>query len=215
MSSIEIVTNAEREKIARPRPEENAEDAGTSEDSSPMAAAPSKKRRKLNDGSATKTEKPSSGFLAAVSNFLSGSWFWPSSMPETKIADLSSTEEKEPATNENGEKADELSEADGEQIKNDKEENADADRKSDESTKADDADSKDDNEKDKGDDNDEEEKTATPTAADIKDTSKKIGNEGNNTKCSKNLANKVEKKSSSLSPKETSPKKKRSKKKKN
>ena len=70
--------------------------------SPPPSGEAAKKKRKLNDGSSTKVGGEKVGFLASVSNFFSGTWFWLSSMPantgtsktETSKADGASKKDK-------------------------------------------------------------------------------------------------------------------------
>mmetsp|Transcript_9291 Transcript_9291/g.19489 ORF Transcript_9291/g.19489 Transcript_9291/m.19489 type:complete len:244 (+) Transcript_9291:117-848(+) len=67
----------ESQKTVRPRPSEESPSLDAS-----ATTMPTKKRRKLNDGSAAKSEEVArTGFFASLGHFLSGTWFWPSSMP--------------------------------------------------------------------------------------------------------------------------------------
>ena len=82
--SAQATNSEEPKKDEPPQPLDDAKKVEEEEVSStsPAAAKPGKKRRKLNDGSSSKTdEQQSTGFISSLSNFLSGTWFWPSSMP--------------------------------------------------------------------------------------------------------------------------------------
>eukprot|EP00531_Pseudo-nitzschia_arenysensis_P013125 CAMPEP_0116143482 /NCGR_PEP_ID=MMETSP0329-20121206/15477_1 /TAXON_ID=697910 /ORGANISM="Pseudo-nitzschia arenysensis, Strain B593" /LENGTH=188 /DNA_ID=CAMNT_0003638811 /DNA_START=134 /DNA_END=700 /DNA_ORIENTATION=+ len=99
-----LATTSEETKKESPAPQ--VDDAATkveTEVSSPPATQAGKKRRKLNDGSSSKTDE-ATGFLGALSNFFSGTWFWPSSIPaKTDTAKINAkaedkaSEEKKPA----------------------------------------------------------------------------------------------------------------------
>jgi hypothetical protein len=77
--SVQATSTEETKKDVPPQPDSDAKKVEEDAPSSP-AAEPGKKKRKLNDGSSSKADE-STGFFSSLGNFLSGSWFWPSSMP--------------------------------------------------------------------------------------------------------------------------------------